>query len=79
MVDAAQAGPAIRLLRQYRRLKQNEMARRAGITRAMAFVYERGERVAFPAYPRCHPQRPGCNFGTLSQALSDVEQRTGKP
>lgn len=44
-IDLHHLGPAIRLLRRHRRLKQYEMARRAGITKAMASRYELGRGV----------------------------------
>lgn len=40
-----EVGPALRCLRQLRDLKQYEVARRAGITKAMLSAYERGQRL----------------------------------
>lgn len=38
-------GPALRLMRVRRRLRQTEVARRATITRAMLSMYENGHRL----------------------------------
>jgi len=76
MVDATQIGPAIRLLRKYRLLKQNEMARRAGITRAMASAYERGKRLPSLRTLVAVLNALGADFGTLHQALKKVDRRS---
>lgn len=38
-------GPGLRELRELRRMQQNELASRAGITRAMLSAYETGKRL----------------------------------
>lgn len=45
MPDLDHLGPALRLIRRRRGLRQCDMAERAGITRSMASAYERGRRL----------------------------------
>lgn len=44
MLEIARLGPALRLLRRHRNLRQYEVAEAAGLTAAMVSAYERGGR-----------------------------------
>lgn len=77
MGDPRQLGLALREIRKRRGLRQSEMARRAGITKAMACNYERGRR---------HPSLQTLDrllvalevdLGVLHRALRYVERRRG--
>jgi len=76
MVELARLGPALRLLRQYRRMRQNEMARRAGITRSMASAYECGSRLPSVRSLVSVLNALNADFGTLHRALEEAERRS---
>lgn len=57
----AAVGPALRLLRERRGLRQFEAAERAGVTKAMLSAYEHGRR------------RP--SLGTLARVLDALDAR----
>lgn len=76
MVDLAQLGPALRLLRQLSRLKQEELARRAGITRAMVSAFERGHRLPAVRSLVSLLNALDADFGKLHRALEDAAQRS---
>jgi len=76
MVELAQLGPALRLLRQYSRLKQEELAQRAGITRAMVSAFERSHRLPAVRSLVAILNALDANFGKLHRALEDAERRS---
>jgi len=76
-VEPHHIGPALRLLRQVRNLRQYQLAKRAGVTKAMVSAYERGRRLPSLRTLLLLLTALGADFGTLQRALDQVERSTG--
>jgi len=71
-------GPALRTLRERRLWKQNELARRAGVTRAMVSAYEKGTRLPSLRTLSRLLEALGADLRHLDSALND-DQRDQEP
>lgn len=72
MRDLAHLGPALRRLRQYRDLRQHELAEAAGITKSMVSAYERGRRRPSLGNLAQLLDALGADFAVLQRALREV-------
>jgi len=73
-VQARHIGPALRRLRQRRRLRQWQLAKRAGVTKAMVSSYERGRRLPSLRTLLLLLAALGADFGVLQRAIDNVER-----
>lgn len=71
----AAIGPALRLLRQARGLRQNVTAERAGITKAMLSAYERGRRLPSLGTLTRVLAALGIGWADLARAMERVLER----
>jgi len=75
-VEPHHIGPALRLLRQRRSLRQWQLARKAGVTKAMVSAYEKGRRLPSLRTLLLLLTALGADFGVLQQALDRIERST---
>lgn len=78
MIELERLGPALRLLRLRRGVLQVDLARRAGITKAMLSGYERGARLPSLRSLAAVLDAQGFDFETLHRALVCVRRRQAK-
>ena len=75
MIELEDLGPALRLLRQKRGARQYELARRAGITKAMLSGYERGARLPSLRTLASVLDAQGAGFDNLHRAMECARRR----
>lgn len=73
-VEAHHVGPALRRLRERRQLRQVQLARAAGVTKAMVSAYERSRRLPSLRTLLLLLAALGADFGVLQRAVDQVER-----
>lgn len=72
-------GPALRLLRSRRHLKQTEVSEKSGLTKAMLSAYETGKNTPSLASLMAYLRAVGTDFAELQGALEAVGGDVGLP